>query len=601
MATLQTKTISDTASKGRHKFSLKVVENSVNKTDNTSSISFAFSIEDVTGGYDWSYSNQVPVSYTVKIAGKTYTGSIMKYDGYGKHTLKSDTFTVKHNNDGSKSISYSFSVTTNLSASYLPGSASNSGSMTLTKIPRASSLSLSATSVNVGSTITANISRNSTSYVHDVVFYINDNYTSGKYTKISTSKSFTIPASWYKYMPASTSCTAYCKITTRNSSGTQIGDSVTKSFTVKVPDSVKPTIGTIKLTPKDYSSQFPGMLIQGKNKLTMSVSGCSAGTESSIKSYTFSGPGISTTTSNTTVTSASNISSYGTLTYTLTVTDKRGRTASKTATIYCYQYYTPSVTITPYRSDQFGTKTDGGQYIWCKYSASFAPVNKLNTISITLHGAEQPTSSIVTNDKLTSGEKGVDLGTGKEDVTYKVYAKITDALGGSTTTSTFTVYGAQKVLNIYKDGTGVAIGKKSSGSNLFECRWPAVFDGAISGTAGVNTSSDRRIKKNIKNTDLNIVHKLQPVEYQLIDDETGRVHYGFIAQDIVKILTEAGIDPVQSGLIGTVPNKDFEQLTLSYTEFIPLLVNDNQRLQQELTDMRNELKELKQLILKGRD
>ena len=136
---LQTKTISANGSKGHHKFTLTVVEDAISTPNNYSVVKWSFALSPIKTGYDWSYKNSVPVSYTIKVADKTYTGSIMTYDGKSTVTVKSGEEIVQHTNDGSKAISYSFSVTS-LNQSYLTGSASNSGSMDLTKIARAAKL-----------------------------------------------------------------------------------------------------------------------------------------------------------------------------------------------------------------------------------------------------------------------------------------------------------------------------------------------------------------------------------------------------------------------------------------------------------------------------
>lgn len=132
---LQTKSISDVGAKGHHKFTLTVTEESTSTADNTSSISWKLVLSPKVSGYDWYYSSTVPVTYKVTIAGTTYSGNIMNYNGTGTVTVRSGTKTVAHNADGSKSISFSFSVSS-LNVSYLPGAASASGSMTLTSIAR---------------------------------------------------------------------------------------------------------------------------------------------------------------------------------------------------------------------------------------------------------------------------------------------------------------------------------------------------------------------------------------------------------------------------------------------------------------------------------
>lgn len=461
-----------------------VTENSYNVENNTSNVTITFSIKGPWNPsfYEWVTYYGIVVDGTVKTS-----SSSSPYITTSYKQLLTWTGNITHNSDGKKSINvgiYLYNTGPNGLDNYLPKQYASSsplsmGSVTLTTIPRASSVSLSTSSVNVGGAITANISRASSSFTHTVEFYINNTYYQ-KYTGVGTSQAFTIPTSWYNAMPSSTSCTAYCRITTYNGSA-QIGNPVSKAFTVNIPSSVVPSVGTITLDPvnivtSDGTSQ--NILIQGKNKLTVSVSGCSAGTGSSIRSYTFSGPGISSTTTNTSVTSGSAISNTGTLTYTVKVTDKRGRTASKTATIACYAYSAPYFkSFTAIRTDANGVAADNGTYIKCAYSLGYASVNNTNKVTVKVFYKKNSASSYssvvsLTNSTSTTGSQLLSFIA--VDSTYTVYATITDNYSGSSSVAAITVLGASRVFNITSDGKGVAIGKMSEKTSshtngLFEC------------------------------------------------------------------------------------------------------------------------------------
>ena len=127
--------ISANGSRGHHRFTLNVNETSTNINNNTSTVSFNFQISAIQNGWDWNIKTN-PVSYRVTINGTNYNGTIVSYGGSGTVTLKSGSLTVGHNNDGSKNIGFSFSVTDHPNKSYTPGNASASGSMNLTKIAR---------------------------------------------------------------------------------------------------------------------------------------------------------------------------------------------------------------------------------------------------------------------------------------------------------------------------------------------------------------------------------------------------------------------------------------------------------------------------------
>lgn len=545
------------------------------------------------------YINSRSNTCVVNKKSKSFTSDAINTDGGTTITLGKTTHTVNHNSDGtgSFSITGTFNMQATIVGVYV-SSIVTSGRATLNTIPRASSLSLSTSRVNVGSSITANISRASSSFTHTVEFYINSTYHQ-TYPSVATSQKFTIPTSWYAAMSSSTSCTAYCRITTYSGS-TQIGSQVKKSFTVVVPSGVVPKIeaNAITLTPQTYN-----YLIHGKNKIKVEINKdkCSAGTGSSIKSYTFSGSGISKTTTSTSVTSANNITasatSNTTLTYTVKVTDSRGRTASQSKTITCYAYSIPSFTsFSAYRSDSNGNANNNGTYIKCSFGINFASVNKTNNVTVQIFYKKSTASSyssttVLSNSTSKSGSKILD--SIARDSTYTVYATVTDKYSGKSTSSTITVFGSSRILNISKDGTGFAIGKMSESNNLFECRWNAKFDGTASGPSGFSTSSDRRVKKNIQDIDIDIVDNLQPIQYELVQSNDNKIHYGFIAQDVEKLLSDAGLNPELTGIIGQIQNNGQQEYVLTYTEFIPLLTKKCQELQAEINILKEEISELK--------
>lgn len=514
------------------------------------------------------------------------------------------TSAITHNADGSKKVTLAINNLQiyELSNKWSFNLGSASTEIELTTIPRASSVSLSASSVNVGNSITANITRASDSFTHTVEFYINSTYYK-KYTNVGTSRSFTIPNSWYNSMPSKTSCTAYCRVTTYNGT-TQIGDKVRTSFTVKVPNTIVPSIGEVELIPDNFIINDETInivdgntiLVKNKNKLKINVSGCSAGTGSSIQSYQISGPSISTTITQSdesiSYTSSNTISNVGTLEYKITVTDKRNRSAYKTVKLVCYDYYAPSFDeFDAYRVDSSGNVDMNGEYLKCTYKYNYADVNGTNNVSVK---AYYETGSTKNNVDCTDGSVLINLG--NQDKTYTVYLITSDNYGGSSQSSTITIFGSARILNITSDGTGVALGKMAESSNLFECRWDAKFDGAASGPSGFSTSSDKRVKKNIKEIEIDIVDNLRPIQYELTQIEDGKTHYGFIAQEVEELFYDAGLDSETVGIIGKINNNGQKEYVLTYTEFIPLLTKKCQSLQAETNLLKQEIEELKYII-----
>lgn len=135
------KTISDRGSHGHHTFTLTVTETAVNTSANTSTCSIKFTISPYQTGYNWEdFTGSEKPKGTVTFNGTSYSWELPNYNGKSTVTLVSKTgITVKHGSNGTKTVSFSFSCSSG-STSYLPGSASASGSLTLTPIARTPSV-----------------------------------------------------------------------------------------------------------------------------------------------------------------------------------------------------------------------------------------------------------------------------------------------------------------------------------------------------------------------------------------------------------------------------------------------------------------------------
>lgn len=394
---------------------------------------------------------------------------------YNGTEIASGSKTISHNTDGARSFNvyveagiYTYAVNT-----------SGSTTITLDTIPRTSSYSLSASSVNIGNNITVNISRNSDSFTHYVRIWTTDfsKYYQEK-NNIGTSTSFTIPTSWYALTNGASSITAYCRVETYVGS-TFVGRALDKSFTVTVPSGTGPTIGSFTLDPVDISGQ--NLLVQTKNKLNISASGCTGGFGSSL-SYKITGSDISA--QNAQSVTAGPFSSSGTKTYTLTVTDAGGRTATKSASITCYAYTQPSITLTAYRvaSSSSTTEDDSGTYVRCSYSLKYSSVNSTNDATVKIYYKKNTASSwasvtALIDSKNTSGSYA--LSSIAIDSTYTVYATITDNYNGSSLKSnTVTIFSAERILNIRPQGKGIAFGKMADTDNVLDSKWPIRTDAA---------------------------------------------------------------------------------------------------------------------------
>lgn len=575
-----------------------VTENSTSTSDNTSNVTITFSIAgpaswgDITAFENWNLYFGIIIDSSVVSSGSLVYPNYPKV-GNSYVQLLTWTGNVGHKSNGSKSINVKVYLYHGPGDpdSYLPmQSDSNSpiymGSVDLTTIPRASQpscITYPNTTENIGdigSTIYIHMNRVSSSFTHTVYYAWGTKYVQIA-ADVTNNVSWKIPDDFLYDIPNATEGIGRIDVETYNGNSYIGAKSV--GFTATVPSSVKPTVGTITLNPWDVNGD--DILLQNKNKITVSVSGCSAGTGSSIKSYTFSGPGISSTTTGTSV-SGGPISDTGTLTYTVTVTDNRGRSASQTATITCYAYSSPYfASFNAYRANADESANVNGTYLLCTYSVNYASTGNTNTITVTVKG-------VGSNRTATGGRLLIDL-SGNTTSTYQVSAVVSDKYGGQASSQTVMVFGETRVLNITKNGTGFAIGKMAESNELFECRWSAKFDSAASGPYGFSTSSDKRVKKNIQEIDVDIVDNLKPIQYELIQSSDNKIHYGFVAQDIEETLSNAGVNPDEIGIIGHIQNHGQQEYVLTYTEFIPLLTKKCQELQAETNMLKQEIAQLK--------
>jgi hypothetical protein len=123
------------------------------------------------------------------------------------------------------------------------------------------------------------------------------------------------------------------------------------------------------------------------------------------------------------------------------------------------------------------------------------------------------------------------------------------------------------------------------------------------------STSDRNKKQDIENMS-NIqellFNQLKPVTYKMINGTSGRTHYGFVAQDVEDALLEIGIDDKDfAGFCKDIRtdkdgNKvldengnDVYDYSLRYTEFIALNTYMIQKLQNEIAELKEEIKQLK--------
>ena len=421
---------------------------------------------------------------------------VMTYDGsfnIGTSWVKIGSTvskTVTHNADGTKTISLkgffdSLGLTSKLDDLTV------SGNVTLKTIPRASSIS-SISGSTIGSPVTVNISREVSSFTHKVYYSFGEtkDYLLG--SSVGTSLTFTPSMNDCKYIPNSTKGTAAIRVDTYNGS-TKIG-STRKNFTLNVPASVVPTFSKIEFTPA--ASDVPadwGIYVRTKSKVTVKITGAAGVYGSTIKSYPISGGGYSGTAASLTT---GFLNTAGTVTFTAKITDSRGRTATKTASITVTDYAPPVLSsVAGFRCDAEGTEQDDGNYISLTANFSGSVLDGKNPVTGEYrYKAEGGNWSGFS--PLVSGEAAVFAATG--DATFTVQVQVSDTF--SSFTQNIVVNSIRFIMDFKAGGTGIAFGKAAEYDDTLDCNWEGHFrknvqvDGSLS--VGIPAAGERGIRLN---------------------------------------------------------------------------------------------------------
>lgn len=444
-------------------------EGSTNIVNNTTVISASGSFAGANISFDswqtyylrlyWHDNNNNTDTLFATSAGFTSAGR-----SYGTKSV-SGKITVTHKSDGSLSgyVKLRFDAP-GTSGGWSPGTTDlNTGWTACTTIARASSITVSGS--QLGSGVSVTIDRKSESFTHKVEYKFVESAWTTASSNATTSTSFTPPVSLATQIPSAEVGALTVRVTTFNGS-TQIGNPVTKSINLKVPTNIVPSLSG--LTQSRIDNGVPsswGVYVKGKSQVKITASGASGIHGSTIVGYSISGPGLSVNASSGT---SEVLSSTGTLTYTCTVTDSRGRTASKSVSINVVDYTYPNISMSAERCTSDGTKSTNGTYLRVVITFGCASVSGKNSIvskSCSCNGAS--------NSSFASGTAFVLAANCSIGNHYTVSASIKDALG-NTAIASAEITTSFRVLNVNKKKTGLAIGKFSE-KDAFEVNMDSYF------------------------------------------------------------------------------------------------------------------------------
>lgn len=450
--------------------SMSITQNSQDKAANTSNVTVRVYARWTYG----SYNATGKCTGRITIDGKTYYYSGMTFNSgastSGSQQVMSKTVDVTHTGDGTKTLNCSANFVTGVSSGTIYASASK----VLTTIPRATTPSLSASSVDMGASVTISLPRASSSFTHNLAYKFEDE---GSYTSIATgvgtSRSWTVPDK-ASSIPKATSGQFTIRVQTV-SDGKVIGTKYAY-LTGKVPASVVPTVSSLTLAEATagLAAQF-GAYIQNKSKAKVTVTGAGA-KGSTIAAYQTLLQGKTYTAGSFT---SDLLTTSGTLTVKARVKDSRGRwSAYKTTSIKVLEYKKPSISrFVARRGTSAGVDDDEGIYLILGLAYTVPVLNNGNTASMTVQykrSTETTWSDAIYSSTSTSlaATPVLSTPTFSTDYQYDVRMTVTDYFGASTTATTVLPSGAV-IFDIKADGKGFAIGKTSEQDGI-EFGWDIV-------------------------------------------------------------------------------------------------------------------------------
>lgn len=380
-----------------YRIRLWVDQVSQDKVANTSQVRFQLALLNTTTTFV-----QYQCSAYIDFEGQrlNWSGSPSVLGWYQTIPLIDQTVTINHDSDGKKT--FSFSAQFDGSGGWSPRTLTISGnSFTLTDIPRLSSVSVDAGTI--GSPVTININRQSSSFKH-TVRYAWANKSGTIASNVDTSTTWTIPLDFANDFPNSETGTGTIYVDT-HSEGTMIG---TQSATLiaSVPASIKPTFTGISLSDSNTAAQNvvqnANTFIQIMSDIKVAFNGASGSYGSNITGYRAEIVGKNQTT-NVNGGTLGIMNYNGTVTVRASVSDSRGRWSDpRDVSVTVLEYFAPSLSFSVVRT---GSTSSTLEII---RNARIAPLNingiQKNTMKLTFKVSPYGKDDYTTDTGPASGE-----------------------------------------------------------------------------------------------------------------------------------------------------------------------------------------------------
>ncbi|MFR4763871.1 MAG: DUF859 family phage minor structural protein, partial [Anaerococcus obesiensis] len=366
---------------------LEIRQQSQSIANNTSTVYYNLYIKG-KGGYGF-WNKYHTGKTSVVINGSTVhsqTGRDFDIRNGGIQQLASGTTSVKHNEDGSKSFSFSASLWSS------KATGSISGNFTLSKIPRASSFSLqnasgtNISSIYAGNTVKIAINKKVSFFTHTIkLSYSGTGETVANKTTSSSVNWSNSEKVMTNYMQNLKSMNLTFTLETYDGS-TRIGTS-SKNLALNVPSTASPTINSVNVTEANQNK----INIIGETPFYQLLSDLNVITNSSGK-YGASIKNISVSLGNLTRTGSNvvleNINLKGNQNIKVTVQDSRGFSASTTETINLSPYAMPNISF----FNAYRTETNT-KYASARIALTSTVIDNKNPLEVKVDVAEKDSNS----------------------------------------------------------------------------------------------------------------------------------------------------------------------------------------------------------------
>lgn len=408
------------------------------------------------------------------VAGKEFSGTTsLAIGNYESKVLASGQVTAAHNADGSGQFDFSFTQEFWIRfGSEDITVVTGSGSAVLDPIARASTPTLSATGLDMGSVLTICTNRANPALTHTLEYRFGSD--SGTIARgVGDSYPWTPPLALARQIPDAVSGTAVITCTTY--AGEMLIGKNEVTVVLAVPESIVPAAAAAW---EDASGAYEtmGTLVQGISRLAVTVSGTGSGGAHIIggavtlngKAY---GGGI--------------LTDAGALSLVVSVTDSRGRVGQQSYPLSVAAYTPPALRLSASRCLSDGTADDTGDHARITVTGQIAPLSGNEAVLQLTWGGNAETVAGTSMERIVAADPGE---------TLVITAVLSDCLASASRTMSLST--GYATFDLLAGGRGISLGKAATREG-FDCAMPAYFSGGIYGISEDGTVDQRPLLERV--------------------------------------------------------------------------------------------------------